>query len=82
MAFHVRDPETDRVVRRLAALKGATITETIRTACDAELSTVKETMTKEERYARMRAIREEIAKFPVNEKAVIDKAFFDALNDE
>lgn len=82
MAFHVRDPETDRVVRRLASIKGTTITETIRTACDAELQNVKNTMTKEERFARMRAIREELAKIPVNEEVVIDKAFFDALNDE
>lgn len=81
MAFHVRDSETDRVVRRLASIKGTTITETIRSACDAELQTVSQNMTKEERFARMRAIREELAKMP-DTGVSTDKAFFDALNDE
>jgi hypothetical protein len=30
MAFHIKDPETDRVVRKLAELKGKGITETVR----------------------------------------------------
>ena len=29
MAFHVRDPATDRAVRRLAKVKGKTLTDTI-----------------------------------------------------
>jgi antitoxin VapB len=37
MAFHVRDPDTDRVVRELASLKGMTLTETIREAATKEL---------------------------------------------
>lgn len=32
MAFHVRDEETDRAVRRLAAATGKTLTEAIRDA--------------------------------------------------
>lgn len=82
MAFHVRDRETDRVVRTLAAIKGTTITETIRSACDDALKNASRDMSKEERHARMRAIREELARMPQDESVVIDKAFFDALNDE
>jgi antitoxin VapB len=37
MAFHVRDPETDAAVRKLAALRGKGITETIREAVEAQL---------------------------------------------
>ncbi len=37
MAFHVSDPATDAAVRRLAALRGKGITETIREAVEAEL---------------------------------------------
>lgn len=82
MAFHVRDRETDRVVRELAATKGVTLTEAIRSACDQALQNARQEMTKDERYARMRAIREELARMPQDESVVIDKAFFDALNDE
>lgn len=82
MAFHVRDPETDRVVRELASTKGVTITEAIRSACDEALKNARQGMSKDERFARMRAIREELARMPQDEGVVIDKAFFDALNDE
>jgi len=40
MSFHVRDPETDRAVRRLAQLKGKTLTETIREAVEHEYAAV------------------------------------------
>jgi antitoxin VapB len=36
MAFHVRDEATDWAVRRLAALKGKSLTAAIRDAVDAE----------------------------------------------
>lgn len=81
MAFHVRDPETDRVVRELASTKGVTITEAIRSACDEALKNARQGMSKDERFARMRAIREELARMP-DTGVKTDKAFFDALNDE
>lgn len=81
MAFHVRDPETDRVVRQLASTRGVTLTEAIRSACDEALVKAREGMSKDERYARMRAIREELARMP-DTGVKTDKAFFDALNDE
>lgn len=36
MAFHVRDPQTDSAVRRLAKLKKKTLTATIREAVEHE----------------------------------------------
>lgn len=81
MAFHVRDPETDRVVRELASTKGVTITEAIRSACDEALQNERQGMSKDERFARMRAIREELARMR-DTGVKTDKAFFDALNDE
>lgn len=81
MAFHVRDGETDRVVRELAALKGATLTDTIRHACEAELAKALRPADRERRLAAMRAIQDQIASYP-DTGLVVDKAFFDALNDE
>ena len=34
MTFYIKDPATDRVVRKLAKLKGKTLTETIREAVE------------------------------------------------
>jgi antitoxin VapB len=82
MAFHIRDPQTDRVVRELAAARGVTLTEAVRSACDEALRNVARPLSKDERHARMRAVREKLAQLPRNENVVIDKAFFDALNDE
>ncbi|MET0314241.1 MAG: type II toxin-antitoxin system VapB family antitoxin [Hansschlegelia sp.] len=82
MAFHVRDPETDRIVRALAAARGTSITETIRTACDEALEKASRETGKADRHARMRAVRERLARLPRDQSVVIDKAFFDALNDE
>ncbi|MGD9614856.1 MAG: type II toxin-antitoxin system VapB family antitoxin [Alphaproteobacteria bacterium] len=36
MAFHIRDPATDEAVRRLAKLKGKSLTETVREAVENE----------------------------------------------
>lgn len=38
MAIHVRDPETDRVVRELARRWGLSLNETVRRACKADLA--------------------------------------------
>jgi hypothetical protein len=40
MAFHVRDEATDEAVRRLAKLKGKTLTETIREAVEGATGTL------------------------------------------
>jgi antitoxin VapB len=41
MAFHVKDKATDKAVRRLAQLKGKTLTETIREAVEREYERVR-----------------------------------------
>ncbi|WP_332686044.1 type II toxin-antitoxin system VapB family antitoxin [Bosea sp. (in: a-proteobacteria)] len=38
MAILIKDPETDRVVRELAARTGRTITDAVRTAAERELA--------------------------------------------
>ncbi|MFD1332016.1 type II toxin-antitoxin system VapB family antitoxin [Methylopila musalis] len=81
MAFHVRDPETDRVVRELAAAKGTSLTETIRAACEAELKAFDPAGRKADLRERLRPIWEEMKKHPSTGLAA-DKAFYDSLNDE
>jgi antitoxin VapB len=78
MAFHVRDPETDALVRKLAKHKGVGITEAIREAARNELEREESKLSLWERTAYIRA---EIASWPrTGLKA--DKAFFDSLSDE
>ena len=78
MAFHVRDPETDALVRRLAKRKGVGITQAIREAAEHELKREESKLSLWERTADIRA---EIASWPrTGLKA--DKAFFDSLSDE
>jgi antitoxin VapB len=78
MAFHIRDPETDALVRALAQKRKIGLTEAVRLAVDAEL--------KRETYAtpvadRINAIRREVREWPrTGLKA--DKAFFDELSDD
>jgi len=76
MAFHVRDPETDRLVRKLAQKKGIGLTEAIREAVAAELNRQDEEIPLHE---RLRAIAAPIAGLP-DRGPVPDKAFFDDLS--
>jgi antitoxin VapB len=82
MPFHVRDPETDRVVRELAKVTGASLTEAIRDACAKALADACASAEQERRIAAMRKIQERVASYPDNPDVVIDKAFWDSLNDE
>ncbi|GLK75159.1 hypothetical protein GCM10008171_04130 [Methylopila jiangsuensis] len=82
MAFHVRDPETDRVVRALAAAKGTSLTDTIRDACEKALAEASRAAERERRLAAIRVIQERLAAHPDDPNVVIDKAFWDSLNDE
>jgi antitoxin VapB len=78
MAFHVRDPETDALVRKLAKRKGVGITEAIREAARNELEREESKLSLWERTADIRA---EIASWPKTGLKA-DKAFFDSLSDE
>jgi antitoxin VapB len=76
MTFYVKDRATDEAVRRLAKLKGKTLTETIREAVENEYR-----ITKAERplRERLRPLQERIAKRPLTGKRA-DKAFYDELS--
>jgi antitoxin VapB len=78
MAFHVRDPKTDSLVRKLAQRKGVGITDAIREAVERELEREEQGLSLWERSTDIRA---EIASWPrTGLKA--DKAFFDSLSGE
>lgn len=78
MAFHIRDPETDRLARELAHLQGNGITDAVRSALAAKLA---EERRKVPLMERIKDITDELnAKADPNFKA--DKAFFDWLSGE
>lgn len=77
MAFHVRDPETDSLVRELALKRRVGLTEAIKIAVAAELQ--RERDEAESRRLRIDAIIDRVANAPrTGLKA--DKAFFDELS--
>jgi len=77
MAFHVSDPTTDQAVRRLARIKGKTLTETIREAVEHEYAAVTGAPALLERLTRLQARFQDMRK-PGGKPA--DKVFFDALS--
>lgn len=77
MPFHVRDPETDALVRELAHKTKLGITEAVKLAATEALKARE--MAREEKLARMRVISDRVASLPrTGLKA--DKAFFDDLS--
>ena len=79
MAFHVRDPEADTLVREFANERSVGLTEAIkvavreaRAARDAEI---------ERRMQVIREIQDRFASYPATGLKA-DKAFYDSLNDE
>lgn len=74
MALHIRDPETDRLVRSLADIRKVGSTEAVKLAVENELrrSSFKD---------RIREIQDRIARYPKTGLKA-DKAFYDSLNDE
>ena len=78
MPFHVRDTETDTLVRELARKRGCGLTEAVKQAVTAELERDRVLPTFED---RIRAIQDQFAAFP-RSGLVADKAFYDWLNNE
>lgn len=76
MAYSIKDPATDRVIRELARVKGKPIIEAIREACEAELKRERQKVPLWERIAALQA---EVAALPET-GVVVDKAFFDDLS--
>lgn len=80
MAFHVRDPETDRVVRELARVRETTLTEAIHGACAEALA--RDTAGARLSLAeRLRPLQDYVASLPKT-GLVADKAFYDSLSGE
>ncbi len=76
MTFYVKDPATDKAVRRLAKLKGKTLTETIREAVEKEYRDAKAIPSLRE---RIKPIQDRIAARPATGLEA-DKAFYDDLS--
>jgi antitoxin VapB len=77
MAFHVRDSTTDATVRRLAKLKGKTLTETIREAVEHEYERTRAAVPLIE---RLKPVEEQFAALAKPGGLPADKAFFDELS--
>lgn len=77
MVVHVRDPATDLAVRRLASLKGKTLTETIREAVEHEYAEAVGRPSLIERLKPLQVRFRDIRR-PGGQPA--DKAFFDDLS--
>ena len=75
MAFHVRDPETDTLVRRLARQEGVGLTEAVKRAVQAKLDDASHVPLRE----KLKRIADEIAKYP-DTGLRADKSFFDELS--
>ena len=77
MAFHIRDEATDRAVRRLARLKGKTLTATIREAVEHEYDRVHSEIPL---IDRLKPIQEQLKSLSKPGGLPADKAFFDELS--
>lgn len=76
MPFHVRDEETDSLVRKLARREGIGLTDAVKLAVRHELASGEDQPPLRD---RLRAIAKEIAALP-DTGAEADKAFFDELS--
>lgn len=78
MAFHIRNPETDRLVRQVARLKGIGLTEAVHMALEHELAREEATTPLAERIGEFsRNLR---ARSHPERGLPADKAFFDSLS--
>jgi antitoxin VapB len=77
MALHIRDQATDAAVRRLAKLKGKSLTATIHEAVEHEYERTRVAIPLIE---RLRPIQERFAALKKPGGLPADKAFFDELS--
>jgi antitoxin VapB len=83
MAFHIKDADTDRLVRELAARSGMSMTEAVRRAAANELARVDAEDAQRDKGKTfeqlVREIQDDLARFPrTGLKA--DKAYYDELS--
>jgi antitoxin VapB len=79
MGLYVKDPATDRAVRKLAQLRDISLTEAIRSAVEAELARQHEE--EKENEAAIDRLIEKVASWP-DTGLKADKEFYDSLNDD
>ena len=79
MAFHIKDAATDQAVRRLAKLKGKSLTATVREAVEHEY---KREYHKLPLIERLKPIWEFVEKHSGPDGLPADKAFYDELSGE
>jgi antitoxin VapB len=79
MAFHVRDEATDLAVRKLAKLKGKSLTATIREAVENDYQRERQKIPLSERLEELRKWVDARSK---PDGLPADKAFFDELSGE
>ena len=79
MPFHIKDEATDLAVRRLAKLKGKTLTETVREAAEHEYERER---AKVPLIERIRRVQEEFRAKRGPGGLPADKAFYDWLSDD
>jgi antitoxin VapB len=75
MSIFVKDAATDRAIRKLAKLKGTTLTEAIRQAVEKELKAAQ----LKTRHERLDALLTRLDKLP-RSGLKADKAFYDELS--
>ncbi|PZN99668.1 MAG: transcription factor [Hyphomicrobiales bacterium] len=82
MAFHIRDPETDRIVRDLAAKTGASLTDAVREAAAEKLAKVERALERADKRPLREQIRDIQERVAARGKTGLkaDKAFFDWLS--
>jgi antitoxin VapB len=76
MAYSIKDPATDRIIRQLAKAKGKSILDSSREACENEL---KREYEKVPLWERLQPLVRRVAQAPKTGQRA-DKAFFDALS--
>ncbi len=77
MAYSIKDPETDRIIRELARAKGKPIVEAIREACENELA---REQAKTPLWDRIQPLLRQIASYPARpDDGKTDKEFFDEM---
>ncbi len=76
MAYSIKDPATDRIIRELAAAKGKPIVEAIREACENELKRERDRVPL---WERLQPLVRQVAAAPKTGLRA-DKAFFDDMS--
>ena len=76
MAYNIKDPDTDRIIRELARLKGKPILNSIREACEHEIERERQ---KIPLWRRLQPLLDQVSGAP-DTGLKADKAFFDELS--